>query len=354
MPLSRLNPSVPPAAREARTPDAREGSCAASRGERSRAGTGGARCGRLAEVAVSGQPRDRRAPHRRARGRACEAPPGLRGSARGPRPDPDGDGRAGNREDAPRGGLPRGARTTAGASVPRARRCSERLAGAEAYLPVLEALDGLLHQSSWSSVPSLIKTVAPTWACAGGARGIQPGVCRARARGRARRVAGADEARARRAPPGSVAAAPVRPVPRRPALGGRLYDRRAELSGRPLRPDAAAVLDDLPARGHDARAASVPRHSRRAARARRGRRNPARLPRAARRRTLSGRDVSAPLPRFACRADSRENRRQPALHGRRRPLPARFGQHRRTRRGVGAGTGPRPTRSANCRPRSAA
>jgi predicted ATPase len=42
-------------------------------------------------------------------------------------------------------------------------RCSERLAGAEAYLPVLEALDGLLHQSSWSSVPSLIKTVAPTW-----------------------------------------------------------------------------------------------------------------------------------------------------------------------------------------------
>ena len=42
-------------------------------------------------------------------------------------------------------------------------RCSERLAGAEAYLPVLEAIDSLLHQSSWSSVPSLIKTVAPTW-----------------------------------------------------------------------------------------------------------------------------------------------------------------------------------------------
>jgi tetratricopeptide (TPR) repeat protein len=42
-------------------------------------------------------------------------------------------------------------------------RCSERLAGAEAYLPLLEALDSLLHQSSWSSAPSLIKTVAPTW-----------------------------------------------------------------------------------------------------------------------------------------------------------------------------------------------
>jgi tetratricopeptide (TPR) repeat protein len=42
-------------------------------------------------------------------------------------------------------------------------RCSERLAGAEAYLPVLEALDNLLHRSSWSSVHTLIKNVAPTW-----------------------------------------------------------------------------------------------------------------------------------------------------------------------------------------------
>ena len=42
-------------------------------------------------------------------------------------------------------------------------RCSERLAGAEAYLTVLEALDQLLHRSSGSSVDTLIKTVAPTW-----------------------------------------------------------------------------------------------------------------------------------------------------------------------------------------------
>ena len=42
-------------------------------------------------------------------------------------------------------------------------RCSERLAGAEAYLPVLEALDNLLHRSSWSSVHTLIKSIAPTW-----------------------------------------------------------------------------------------------------------------------------------------------------------------------------------------------
>ncbi|CAN5533433.1 hypothetical protein BH23ACI1_BH23ACI1_23060 [soil metagenome] len=42
-------------------------------------------------------------------------------------------------------------------------RCSERLAGAEAYLPILEALDNLLHRSSWHSVHTLIKSVAPTW-----------------------------------------------------------------------------------------------------------------------------------------------------------------------------------------------
>jgi hypothetical protein len=42
-------------------------------------------------------------------------------------------------------------------------RCSERLAGSEAYLPLLEALDQLLHRANSSSVGSLIKSVAPTW-----------------------------------------------------------------------------------------------------------------------------------------------------------------------------------------------
>ena len=42
-------------------------------------------------------------------------------------------------------------------------RCSESLAGAEAYLPVLEALDSLLHRGSGPSLDTLIKTVAPTW-----------------------------------------------------------------------------------------------------------------------------------------------------------------------------------------------
>lgn len=42
-------------------------------------------------------------------------------------------------------------------------RCSERLAGAEAYLPMLEALDNLLHGTAWSTVHTLMKNVAPSW-----------------------------------------------------------------------------------------------------------------------------------------------------------------------------------------------
>ena len=42
-------------------------------------------------------------------------------------------------------------------------RCSERLAGSEAYLPVLEALDNLLKQKSGESFAELMKSSAPTW-----------------------------------------------------------------------------------------------------------------------------------------------------------------------------------------------
>jgi tetratricopeptide (TPR) repeat protein len=41
-------------------------------------------------------------------------------------------------------------------------RCSERLAGAEAYLPLLEALDSLLHQQG-ESLARVLRMVAPTW-----------------------------------------------------------------------------------------------------------------------------------------------------------------------------------------------
>jgi tetratricopeptide (TPR) repeat protein/predicted Ser/Thr protein kinase len=42
-------------------------------------------------------------------------------------------------------------------------RCSERLAGAEAYLPILEALESLLHGEGADAASRIMKTVAPTW-----------------------------------------------------------------------------------------------------------------------------------------------------------------------------------------------
>jgi tetratricopeptide (TPR) repeat protein len=42
-------------------------------------------------------------------------------------------------------------------------KCSERLAGSEAYLPLLEVLDNLLHGSTIGSFFDMLKTVAPTW-----------------------------------------------------------------------------------------------------------------------------------------------------------------------------------------------
>jgi predicted ATPase len=42
-------------------------------------------------------------------------------------------------------------------------RCSERLAGAEAYLPFLEALDSLLHGEDGAGLAQTMKLLAPTW-----------------------------------------------------------------------------------------------------------------------------------------------------------------------------------------------
>jgi predicted ATPase len=42
-------------------------------------------------------------------------------------------------------------------------RCSERLAGTEAYLPFLEALDGLLQGEGGAAAAPLLRAVAPTW-----------------------------------------------------------------------------------------------------------------------------------------------------------------------------------------------
>jgi predicted ATPase len=42
-------------------------------------------------------------------------------------------------------------------------RCSERLAGSEAYLPLLEVLDSLLHRTRGETFSELMKACAPTW-----------------------------------------------------------------------------------------------------------------------------------------------------------------------------------------------
>ena len=42
-------------------------------------------------------------------------------------------------------------------------KCSERLAGTEAYLPILEAIESLLHGEESVSTASTLKLVAPTW-----------------------------------------------------------------------------------------------------------------------------------------------------------------------------------------------
>ena len=123
--------------------------------------------------------------------------------------------------------------------------------------------------------------------------------------------------------------APVRPLPRRPALGGRLDDRRAQLScraastrcacssSRPIGPPTWRSRSTRSSRSATSCARTAP--SKRSAR----------LPRARRRRALPGGHVpAAPLSAVAGGADPREDRGQPAVHGGRRSLPARFRQSR--------------------------
>src|SRR3954451_11086688 len=42
-------------------------------------------------------------------------------------------------------------------------RCSERLPGAEGYLPILEALEGLLYGAGNDVAARAMKVIAPTW-----------------------------------------------------------------------------------------------------------------------------------------------------------------------------------------------
>ena len=84
-------------------------------------------------------------------------------------------------------------------------RCSERLAGTEAYLPFLEALDSLIQGTGGAAAAQVMKVVAPTWyvqlaPLAAEDSGIGP--CAGRGQGG---FAGAPEARAWRVPRRTVA-----------------------------------------------------------------------------------------------------------------------------------------------------
>jgi tetratricopeptide (TPR) repeat protein len=62
-------------------------------------------------------------------------------------------------------------------------RCSERLAGAEAYLPILEVLGQVLRRSSSVSIDHLMRTVAPTWYLEVATRSEHPSVAEMRREG---------------------------------------------------------------------------------------------------------------------------------------------------------------------------
>ena len=107
-------------------------------------------------------------------------------------------------------------------------RCSERLAGAEAHLPFLEALDSLLKRDP--TVATVMKQCAPGWYVQIApmyGRGI---VGRQAARRHEERIGRASDARDGRASPRARAVTAGRVVSGRHSLGRRLDDRLARLS----------------------------------------------------------------------------------------------------------------------------
>ena len=99
----------------------------------------------------------------RPRSRAGDAAARLCAREGGDEPHRRRHGRGGHREDEPDRGFPHREVTPIPSRPTMARgRCSERLAGAEAYCRILEALGSLLHRSSSVSTDQLMRTVAPT------------------------------------------------------------------------------------------------------------------------------------------------------------------------------------------------
>ena len=203
-------------------------------------------------------------------------------------------------------------------------RCSERLAGAEAYLPFLEALESLLHGAGGEAVARVMKVVAPTWYAQVVPRAAEDSSFarvlleeKAASQERLKRELGAflqEVSRPR----------PLAPVPRRPALGRCLDRRPAGLHRQQVRGAAAPAGAHLPPHGPVAEQASVrpgqagPPGARRLPRGRPGVLDPPGH------RALPGPGVPrAPLPGGVRGPDPRQDGRQSALHGRPAALPAR-------------------------------
>ena len=91
-------------------------------------------------------------------------------------------------------------------------RCSERLAGTEAYLPFLEALESLLHGEVGEAAARVMKATAPTWYAQVVSLTAEDSSLTARARRVESGLPGTPEARAGCLPAGGVAPAAVAPV----------------------------------------------------------------------------------------------------------------------------------------------
>ena len=110
-------------------------------------------------------------------------------------------------------------------------RCSERLAGSEAYLPVLEVLDSLQRSEQHGSLSRLMRALAPSWYVQIMPLAKNDSSAARLAADIADRIAGTAEAGDLRAARGSHPDASGRPLLRRRALGRSLDDRSDWLSG---------------------------------------------------------------------------------------------------------------------------
>ncbi len=215
-------------------------------------------------------------------------------------------------------------------------RCSERLAGTEAYLPVLEALESLQRSEQLGSLTRLVRALAPSWY----AQLMPPSENDSSAARLAAETAGGSQERLKR----EIAALLEEAGRMQPivlwfddrALGRSVDDRSHRLPGPAAGQHATADHRDGPTVRAGAVATSVPRAEARPRGAWPLPRNHADLPERSRDRALHCAAVPGPRVSFRlCRHDSRSHRGQSALHGRCSSRSAAPSDHRPAGRPLG-------------------